>query len=330
MQINWLSILRGWLVILVIIYHGSSNVHIYSSDILKDIFYQINIFFSFRMALFFFISGFLLYYTKIQKNSSFGVILKERIPRIIYPYLFFTIVLFSLKIIFSAHVKNPIEFSFSSFFNIFLYPKINFLWLWLWFLNAILILFLLYPILKYSLKNKYSLLCTMLICFGFNLFFPKNIHLLDLSTVAFYLLYFYSGILFSKFNLQNYFKNKITGLGFLIFFILSLFFDYNNLLHFYSGIGLSIYLSIYLSEKLPNLFSSFRNYYYQIYLIGPFFQLELLRLHFKIGNSNTYLIAFLLSALIGIYIPVLISKSLQKLKWPPLLKVMGFSVKKQR
>ena len=321
MRINWLSILRGWVVILVIIFHSSPDKN--ASGELWNIFHSFNIIFSFRMALFFFISGFLLYYTKIQKNSSFVVILKERIPRIVYPYLFFTLVLVLLKFIFSAYVKRPVELTFSSILNIFLYPETH-PWETYWFLNVILIFFLLYPVLKYSLKNKYLLVGTVFICLGLNLFFPKDIHLLDLSTVASYILFFYVGILFAKFQGQDYLKSHVAGLGLLVFFILSFFLDYHNLLRSFSGIGISIYFSLLCSEKIPNLFSSFRNYYYQIYLLGTFVQAGIFQLQIKFGNSHTHLITCFLSALSGIYIPVLISKIIQKLHWKPLLKVIGF------
>ena len=324
MRINWLSILRGWVVILVIIYHTTINTNKYSPDVLNNIFRQINYIFNFRMELFFFISGFLLYYTKIQKDSSFKVILKERIPRIVYPYLFFTLVLFSLKVIFNDYVGVPVEPTLSYLLNIFLYPKIYFLWRWLWFLNTILIFFLLYPFLKYSLKNKYTILCASCVCLGLHLFFPKEVNFLDLSRVASFILFFYFGILFAKFQLQDYLKNKALGMGLLVFFIMSLFFDYKNLLHSFSGIGVSVCFALYCSEKIPNLFSSFRNYYYQIYLIGTLFHLEILQKYAKIESFQAYLIACFFSALAGIYMPVLISKIIQRLNWKPLLKVVGF------
>ncbi|GHT66452.1 hypothetical protein AGMMS50239_27930 [Bacteroidia bacterium] len=322
MQINWLSILRGWVVILVIINHISPNVD--ASGGAMGILHELNVVFKFRMPLFFFISGFLLYYTKIRKDSPFGNIIKERIPRIICPYLFFTLAVFCVKLILSSYVKRPVTFSFSSILNIFLYPDTN-PWEIFWFLNVVLIFFLLYPILKYSLKNKYFLLFTGFTCLGLNLFYPTDIYLLDLSTVARYLIFFYFGILFSKYELQKYLKGKQIGLELFAIFILSLFFDYNNLLHSFSGICISVHFALVCSEKMPNLFSSFRNYYYQIYLLGTFFQAAVLQMHTKIGNSYILLLAYcFFSALSGIYAPVIIGKIIRKLQWKPLMKVVGF------
>ena len=325
MRINWLSILRGWVVILVIVFHNFYWQYSFYPVESKQVYHIFNAVFGFRMALFFFISGFLLYHTKIRKNSSFGEILKERIPRIIYPYLFFTLGLLAIKVIFKAYVRNPVDLSPSLLLNIFLYPRGHLLWPWLWFLNTLLIFFLLYPILKYTLNNKYSILCMIFFCLELILFFPKNIMIFDLSRAAPYLFFFYFGILFSKYQLQDYLKNKMIRWGVLIFFILSLFFDYKNLGHSISGIGVSIIFASYCSEKLPNLFSSFRDYYYQIYLIGSVFQHDAIWFFSKkVNNVYTFLLLYFFSIFLCIYLPVLISKIIQRLNWKPLLKVFGF------
>ena len=325
MRINWLSILRGWVVILVIINHSFFRPLTSLPTGSKQVYYIFNLAFGFRMALFFFISGFLLYYTKIRKNSSFGEILKTRIPRIVYPYFFFTIGLFSLKVILKNYVRNPIDSSLSHLLKNFLYPGVYSTWPWLWFLNVLLIFFLLYPIFKYTLNNKYSILCTAIFCLGIKLFFPKDIMFLDLSRAASYLFFFYFGILFAKYQLQNYLKNKVTSWGLLVVFILSLFIGNKNLVYSISGIGVSVCFALYCSEKLPNLFSSFRDYYYQIYLLGQVFQSEIITFGFnKVNNVYTYWLFYFLSVFSCIYIPVLLSKIIQKLNWKPLLKVLGF------
>jgi fucose 4-O-acetylase-like acetyltransferase len=245
-KLDWLSILRGWVVILVIIRH--SPFEEFESSSVVNTFETFNAVFGFRMPLFFFISGFLLYYTKIKKDSSYLTIIKERIPRIVYPYFFLTLLVFCIKLIFSSHVKRVVSFSFSELLNIFIYPENN-PWLIYWFLNAILIYFLIYPILKCSLKNIYISISTLLLCLGLNLFFPKDITFLDLSTVVNYLVYFYSGILFSKYALQNRIKGKRMGLLILILFVSSIFWDYNKIVHSFSGILISVYLSLLCAKK---------------------------------------------------------------------------------
>jgi hypothetical protein len=207
--------------------------------------------------------------------------------------------------------------------NVFLYPENN-PWLIYWFLNAILIYFLIYPVLKYSLKNTYISISTVLVCLGLNLFFPKNVVLLDLSTVANYLIYFYSGILFSKYALQNRINSKQIGLLLFILFVASIFWDYNKIVHSFSGIFISVYLSLICAKKTPKLFSSFRNYYYQIYLLGTFFQAAIIELYLKVENEKILVLCCFCSILCGLYVPVCIGKVVKMLNYKPIMKILGF------
>jgi hypothetical protein len=160
---------------------------------------------------------------------------------------------------------------------------------------------------------------------GLNLFFPKNITFLDLSTVVSDLVYFYSGILFSKYSLQNHIQRKSVGLLLFTIFIASVFWDYNKLFHSFSGIVISVYLSLLCAKKVPNLFFSFRNYYYQIYLLGTFFQAGVTELYLKVENEKILVIFCLFSILCGLYVPVGIGKAVKRLGFKPFIKVLGFN-----
>jgi fucose 4-O-acetylase-like acetyltransferase len=275
------------------------------------------------MPLFFFISGFLLFYTKIRKNSNYLSIIKTRVPRIVYPYFFITFAVYLFKIVFSSYINRPVEFSLSFFINCFIYPETN-PWANLWFLNVVLIFFLCYPLLKLSLKNFYTILTTFIICILINIFIPKDISFLDLSSVGQYLIFFYGGILFSKYDLQKYMKKFIVILISLSIFILSVIFEFPKIIFSFSGILVSIYFANVCSNFIPNLFSSFRKYYYQIYLIGTFFQGIVLLLYETINIENLFIPLSLLSILCGLYIPVLISKIIKRINWKPLLNIFGF------
>ena len=60
------------------------------------------------------------------------------------------------------------------------------------------------------------------------------------------------------------------------------------------------------------LFGSFRNYTYQIFLLGIFIQIGIKLLYDKLGMQGTYPYFYVLCVLSGIYIPVLISKVIQR------------------
>lgn len=319
-EIIWISIARGFAVLLVVVNHiiPRANSTFESAQLL----WKFNEIISFHMALFFFISGYLFYHTKIEKGSSFSSVLKTNVTRIIYPYVFITVTVFLIKIILASYIKNPINLTPWVLFEFFIYPDTN-PWMNLWFLNAILIYFLLYPLFKKSLSNTYTIILSCIIIILLNVFIPEKIRFLDFSTVIYYLIFFYAGILSSKYKVERYLKHSIVGILFLIIFILTNIFDWYKIILHFSGIGASICFSIFFAKHLPRLFSSFRNYYYQIYLFGTFFQAIVLEFFMRLDIENVFLSFCIISVLSALYIPILLSKLIIKINWEPLQKVMG-------
>lgn len=89
------------------------------------------------------------------------------------------------------------------------------------------------------------------------------------------------------------------------------------------GIVISISLAQILDQYLPKIFNSFRNYTYQIFLMGIFAQMfdKILFRHLAIP----YVPAYIICLLMGLYVPVIVSKILQKINWNPLLYCVGLS-----
>ncbi|MDR2085494.1 MAG: acyltransferase [Bacteroidales bacterium] len=336
-HLPWLSILRGWAVLLVVIFHAPLNDQPGFIGIFFDGF---NTLMHFRMPLFFFISGFLLYHTKLKYNSPYSNIWKKRITRVAYPYIFLCTVIYLLKLIFASYVKRPVDLSLFSYFEMFLYPRHNLPWGPFWFLNTILIFFILYPLIKVSLKKWYGIVMAVIISLTLRFFVPDVDMLFDFWTVAYYFIFFYCGILFSKFNVIEYFrKNKVWVfiLSLVVFLAANVFIEYFKnlgygydmlnpfkLIHSLSGISLSVYLSLFCAKFLPNIFSSFRKYYYQVYLFGTLCQLVVLEIYSRTSSPVLMLLLSILSVFVGIYVPVLISKIIRKINWKPLLKATGF------
>ena len=328
-QIDWLAILRGLAVALVIIYHVPTA----EVDGMKAPFEIFNDIFVFRMPLFFFISGYLLFYTKVRKNGSFASIIKERVPRVVIPYIFITLSVLFIKY-FVGHVVgiDDTDISLSAIANIFLYPRINNPWVVLWFLNSVLIFFLCYPLLKLSLKNIYSSVGTLLLLISLHYFFPEHIMLLDLYIVFLYFVFFYFGMFFARFDFQKYAKRNDVFLICIAVMVLIKTLEYNkildNTLFIYSipGIFVLINLAMRCEKVRPTLFKSFRKYYYQIYLYGKFFQSPIFILFGIFGNNNIALAigCFLLSISLGLYGPVFLARIVEKINWKPLLRIFGF------
>ncbi|MDR2928853.1 MAG: acyltransferase [Cytophagaceae bacterium] len=329
-QIDWLAILRGSAVFLVTVFHATQNMKI--DEVTAQYIDNFNDLFIFRMPLFFFISGYLLYHTKIRKNGSFGSIVRERIPRIVIPYIVITMSVYFAKLAAEMYTNfdSEAEFSVKEIINIFLFPSVDSPWVTLWFLNTVLIFFLCYPLLKISLKNIYTASLTLLILAVLHyVFFPGEKSVLDISQVFIYFLFFYFGIFFARFGLLKYITALFAVAGFILMaagmFAYHFFeFEYFYLPYSLLGITVFIYLALLCEKTVPTLFSSFRKYYYQIYLLGMFFQTGVRVAYNLAGNENLLFVSVLLSIIFGLYGPVLVCKIAERLKWKPLLRILGF------
>lgn len=309
-KINWLSILQGWSMLLVVIGHISL------SNEFQDPQYPISAFiekviYSFHMPLFMFISGMLLYHTKISKEKKYHSVIVDKIKRLGVPLFFFTFLTLFLKMAFNPLMKRPVEFSLMDFLNYFLYPGTNPLGE-MWFIVTLLIIFLFYPFFVWSLRNNRRIVCTVLFLLVLSVFFPKDIHLLCLSSVAYMLFFFYLGMLV-------YLKRWINQLSsFNVFLILLLVFAFTNvftIVPFVSvlvGIAFSISLCFNIDKVFPSSFRSFRDYTFQIFLMGIFFQIGVRLLYIHLNKDILYLPLYLLSMLLALYFPVFISKVVLK------------------
>ena len=98
-----------------------------------------------------------------------------------------------------------------------------------------------------------------------------------------------------------------------------------NMIVTLSAIVFSAGLAFIADEYCPKLFSSFRNYTYQIYLIGIFAQIAVKMIYKRVDMP--YLFGFVLCILAGLYVPVIISMILEGFNWKPLLLCVGLKKK---
>ena len=133
---------------------------------------------------------------------------------------------------------------------------------------------------------------------------------------------FYLGLVLSKLKVV---ENVVSKYAFVCFIIGVAVWVAGRFLHPFfmktGGIMFSFALSVIADRYLRRLFFSFRNYTYQIFLMGIFaqFAVKILYRHFSIP----YIPAFILCILFGLYVPVLISKIVQAINWKPLSLCMG-------
>ncbi len=209
-------------------------------------------------------------------------------------------------------MKHPAEISFNYLMDVFVLYKTNPL-AEMWFIVSLIVLMSLYPLYKYV--NQSKLLEGTLLVIAFILCISNiNCAYFQLGHVEYMLFFFYGGILACKYNVQRYMNNiyslTLSGAIFIIFNITP---PHLTILINSFGIIFSFALCENISKYIPNLFSSYRNYTYQIFLMGIFFQMGVRYLYGKEQSVIPYWILYLLSIAVGVYMPVLISKAIKKL-----------------
>lgn len=137
-----------------------------------------------------------------------------------------------------------------------------------------------------------------------------------------YAVWFYLGNLISeeklveKYLYKNALMTMIAGIG---IYIIGIFTDV--FVTTMGGITLSFGLAMILDKYMPNTFYSFRDYTYQIFLMGVFVQKFVKIMYDNITMS--YGIGFIVCILAGLYVPVPVSKIVEKINWKPLSLCLG-------
>lgn len=284
--------------------------------------------YSFHMPLFMFISGYLFNLTRLSKKAvdgsycwSYVDTVKEKAQRLLIPMVLFTLLAFAAKAAVPAEMSRPSEFSFGSVAKAFLYPDDSPL-LEMWFIVTLFILFLLMPLWRWSVKNMWTMVFMLALLTVLHFFHPE-VKLLCMERVCSYAVFFYSGVALSKWGL---FGNRLSLLTELLILTASVAvylagIKFSPFLASAGGIMMSCCLAVIADRALPKLFCSFRDYTYQIFLMGIFFQILV-----KIVYRHThvpYVLAYMVSVLAALYIPVLISKIVDAIAWKPLQVCIG-------
>ena len=149
----------------------------------------------------------------------------------------------------------------------------------------------------------------------FTLFPQFDYNLFAINQVCYYIIYFVAGMLFFKYECQKRFNPWVLGGASLVLFPILSYWYPIPLITQINGILMSISFSLILAEKLPSLFFSFRDYTYQIFLMGIFPQILVQNIIWNLSGRPVILAAlfYIASVLSGLYLPVFISKCVEKL-----------------
>lgn len=312
-RLIWLSIMRGLTIVLVVMFHV--QLVDLSTGQNHELCQKLPLYFQpFRMPFFIFSSGGLLYLSRIHKGWRTWDLYKDKIQRILVPFLFFVTFYNGFKAVFNSFSKNPIDISFQQFIESFYifygHPSAH-----LWFLAVLLFLMALYPLFKKICQRHLTMLLFLAISIGLfysdlgsyipDIFYLNHIHE--------YLVFFFFGIFFFHYRLYCYLTNRKAMLASIVIYLL-LYNVEKSLFTSLSGIIMLVAIGIQLAKYIPGLFSSFRDYIYQIYLMSMVCQtfVELILWKRIFYNEQLFLVFYLLNILAGIYIPTLIAIIVKK------------------
>ena len=320
-KINWLLILQGWAMLWVVIGHAFLGKPGEGPEWENALFHFA---YSFHMPLFMLVSGWLFYMTRLaDKNSpprwSYSKIIKDKALRLLLPGLVFSILSFAIKIAFPGEVSRQAGLSISEICHAYLYPYDNPM-RELWFIVTLFWLMMLAPLWKMLLKNKWTMWVGVIII-AVHFWHPKT-DFLCIGRVFSYAVWFYSGIVISKEDLVDKYLVKQPWLTLLLGVVIYAAGTYtHSFITTIGGITLSFGLALILDKYIPKTFFTFRDYTYQIFLIGIFAQM-LVKIMYK-HISMPYVGTYILCILLGVYVPVLASKVLEWINWKPLLVCVG-------
>ncbi len=318
-RIEWLALLRGLNILLVVMFHvqlidmATGENHAFCRVISEP-------FTPFRMPLFIFCSGGLLYLSRIRKQWDVRALYIDKVQRIVVPLLFFVTFYYFLKLSLNSFTKTKVVFSVADFLESFCiyygHPSAH-----LWFLSVLFWMMLLYPLFRWLCDSKVRMTGWLLLTMAAYLIeidVPAEQNYFYLFSLHKYMVYFFAGIFFFRYELYRYFKSPLSLLLTLGGYVVSYVYEI-PLVSSLMGILLMIALSHQLARLYPTLFDSFREYIYQIFLMSFIFQpfVELILWKRLFYNEQLFLVFYVLNVLSGIYLPVLIARQVERspFKW---------------
>lgn len=228
---SWVDYAKGIAIILVLYRHVFEGVKNSGIDISKYIFLEEwnIVFFSFRMPLFFIVSGIFVSSSFVKRGM--GQFVKTKLRTILYPYFLWGIIQVTLQLIFSPYVNGRIDF----------YNYLDLLYLpreieQFWYLYALFNVTILYVLLKYGLglKPVYHLVLGLAMFLLSAYFYRNNIIIGFISDILHYYIFIAVGDVLAKFIRDK--KNLELFQSWRLFFILILPFVLSQIYFLYANI----------------------------------------------------------------------------------------------
>lgn len=324
-KINWLLILQGWAMLWVVIGHSFVGEFLqgpgWENELCKFAY-------RFHMPLFMLVSGWLFYLTRLRPSLStwggqkwnYSAIVKDKVVRLIVPGVVFSLIAFAVKLAIPGEVSRQAGLSLHEIGHALLYPYDN-PFREFWFIATLFWFFLMTPMWKWILKRKWLMWTTIVMLIVLH-FVEPGTEFLSIDRVCSNAIWFFLGLVVSKEDYVDKIFNKNAWWTLLIgVFIYCIGRFVNPFITTMGCIVFSFGLALLLDKYIPKTFFTFRNYTYQIFLMGIFAQMFVKILYRHI--SMPYIAAYILCILMGLYVPVLVSKLIEKINWTPLSFCVG-------
>ena len=187
----------------------------------------------------------------------------------------------------------------------------------MWFVAALLLIMFAFPLYKRSLNSKFFLASLFIVALAMPFVFTSYVGggIFNWQGALRYFIFFYAGILFFKYDVVNRLKMSYGGaILTLIYLVICCWRKEQTVAVAFVGILGFVWLSKCLSSKYPRLLRSFRDYSFQIFLLGIYPQM-FVELFLMKKYTDFWMQPFLLlvSVLLGIYVPVFVSKVVQQI-----------------
>ncbi len=282
----------------------------------------------FHMPLFFFISGFLYFFTGSHIKEGYSSLLSKKTKRLLLPYIAVSSIAYPVKVLMSSFALRPMNFSLLDFLYSVFYPWNNTI-IFFWFLPT---LFLMFPLAKliYSYNEK-RVDFSALFLFTLIHFLTQHENyegvfaLLNLGGVLHNFIYFLLGGLICKYRSELITEKNYIALFSLCFLVLVAIKQFipqlsaDTLVFSITGIFFSCLIVYVLPD---NSFRTLSTYSFQIYLLSWFPQVAVRVIFGQVFYFNIW-ISVLLSILLGIIVPIICAKVIKRLNNNALNRVLG-------
>jgi fucose 4-O-acetylase-like acetyltransferase len=235
---NWVDYAKAIGIILVV--YGHITRGLYNGGIeFSDNYYHLfdSVVYSFHMPLFFFLSG-LFFNKSFFKNGPFNLVL-DKVDTIFYPYIIWSLLQGSIEVFLSRYTNGSV--SWVDVISLLWSPRAQF-----WFLYALFFIFILSSIIYSFVSSRFVifLFFDSVIIYLFPYLLPEG---LVFNYISSYLVYFFLGIIFTRYGSVKYLSSIPVLLGVSFLFIFSQWFYHQYLSLGYDDVGIESLILAFIS-----------------------------------------------------------------------------------